>query len=73
MAIIRPTPTCTHHRTTEIVCLVCLGAMRLITIEPGGPNFELRNYSCPQCESAESFLMAISQPLARANESPQVS
>jgi len=54
-----PTPTCTHHQTTEIQCLTCRGVMRLITIEPGLPHFELRSYGCPQCGTDERFLMPI--------------
>lgn len=56
-----PTPTCTHHQTTEIRCLTCRGAMRLLTIEPGLPNFELRCYGCEHCGSDETFLMAIAR------------
>jgi hypothetical protein len=55
-----PTPTCTHHQTTEIRCLSCRGTMRLVTIEPGVHNFELRRYACPYCDTGESFLMSIS-------------
>jgi hypothetical protein len=61
-----PTPTCTHHQTTEIQCLTCLGKMRLVTIEPGVPNFELRRYACPQCDTGESFLMSIESSAANA-------
>jgi hypothetical protein len=62
-----PTPSCTHHQTTEIQCLTCLGAMRLITIEPGLHNFELRLYACAQCDSGESFLMSIGPSAADAS------
>jgi transposase-like protein len=61
-----PTPTCTHHQTTEIQCLTCRGTMRLVTIEPGVQNFELRRYACPHCDSVESFLMSIGSPAAVA-------
>ncbi|KIZ40161.1 hypothetical protein OO17_18475 [Rhodopseudomonas palustris] len=54
-----PTPTCTHHRTTEIRCLTCRQPMRLLTTEPSLPNFELRNYGCPHCGTDERFLMSI--------------
>jgi hypothetical protein len=41
--------------------------MRLITIEPGLHNFELRLYACAQCDSGESFLMSIGPSAADAS------
>lgn len=32
--------------------------MRLVTIVPGGENFELRTYACPACDTGESFLVS---------------
>lgn len=57
-----PTPTCTHHQTTDIQCLNCRGPMRLVTIEPGSTHFDMRTYACTGCDITESFLMAIVQP-----------
>jgi hypothetical protein len=65
-----PTPTCTHHRSTEIRCLACRGPMRLVSIEPGGPGFELRSFACATCIIGENFLMSIAPP---SPDSPQAS
>jgi hypothetical protein len=44
--------------------------MRLVSIEPGGPGFELRSFACETCIIGENFLMSIAPP---SPDSPQAS
>jgi hypothetical protein len=57
-----PTPTCTQQKSVEIRCLCCGDTMRLSSIEPGAPNFELLRYFCSGCDTEECLLVAITPP-----------
>jgi len=46
----------------EIGVLNCAGCgkpMRLASIEPGKPGFDLRSFECAKCNTGEAFLVAI--------------
>ena len=42
-----------------LACPRCGKPMRMSSIEPGSPGFDMRTFECAKCETTKKFLVAI--------------
>jgi hypothetical protein len=59
MLSIQPNPLFSVAEIEVLNCSECGKPMRLACIEPDKPGFDLRTFECAQCNTGESFLVAI--------------
>jgi DNA-directed RNA polymerase subunit RPC12/RpoP len=55
----QPNPLFSVAEIGVLNCARCSKPMRLASIEPDKPGFDLRAFECPKCNSGKTFLVAI--------------